>query len=183
MLTATTMPPEPTNKHKVNQHPRILLKRSNQHCKHNHVYSSVATSINRNRIEKDSTYSTKQFDQHQDGAATYSVLLRLPEYKVDRLPTKVADNAEAPAANMQKPTRIQWKAEIHFFIDKEFRSEEHSNVYGDMEEDQSGVLREASFENKGGKMTCPTMRAREYSNPSARYPELGRHRALLESSI
>jgi hypothetical protein len=78
---------------------------------------------------------------------------------------------------------MQWKAEIHFFMDREFRSEECSNIYADMEEDQSGVLREASFENKGGKMTYPTMRAREYSNPSAQYSELGQHQALLEFPI
>jgi hypothetical protein len=51
--------------------------------------------------------------------------------------------------------------------------EECSNVYTDMKDGLSGVLREVSFENKGGKMTCPMMQRREYSNPSIQYPELG----------
>jgi hypothetical protein len=103
----------------------------------------------------------------------YCVLLRIPEYIVDKLPTKVADNAGALAASTHKQTLIQWKAEIHFFMDSEFRSEERSDVYTDMEEGQSAVPSEVSFENKGGKMTCPTMRGRQYSNPSTQCPELG----------
>jgi hypothetical protein len=110
MLIATTMPPVPTDKYKVNRHPHTLLKRNNQHCKHNRVYSSNATDINRNRKEKVSTYSTKQLDQHQDGTTMYCMLLRIPEYKVDRLPTKVADNVGALAASLHKHMLMQWEA-------------------------------------------------------------------------
>jgi hypothetical protein len=103
----------------------------------------------------------------------YCVVLRIPEYIVDRLLTKVAYNASALAASTHKQTLMQWEAEIHFFMDSKFRSEEHNDVYTNMEEGQSVVLREVSFENKGGEMTCPTMRRRQYSNPSTRCPELG----------
>jgi hypothetical protein len=85
----------------------------------------------------------------------YCVLLRIAEYKIDRLPTKVADTAGAPAASTQKRTLMQWKAEIHFFMESEFISEERSDVYADTEEDQSGVLREASFENQGRQNGMP----------------------------
>jgi hypothetical protein len=54
----------------------------------------------------------------------YYVFLCILEYKVDRLSTKIADNADALAASTHKRMLMQWEAAM----ESEFRSEERSDV-------------------------------------------------------
>jgi hypothetical protein len=42
----------------------------------------------------------------------YCVLLCIPEYKVDRLLSKVADNAGTLAASMHNKTLMQWEVSL-----------------------------------------------------------------------